>query len=53
MFKGKAKLNDPETNSSVATFTETCEHDAALMKVVLERPITGAWQSTAPLRIRR
>jgi hypothetical protein len=40
MFKGKAELNDPEKNSSVATFTETCEHDAALMKVVLEKPIT-------------
>jgi hypothetical protein len=40
MFKGKADLNDPETNARMATFTETCEHDAARAKVVLEKPIT-------------
>jgi hypothetical protein len=40
MFKGKAELTDPETGSFVATFTETCEHDAARAKIVLEKPVT-------------
>jgi hypothetical protein len=39
MFKGKAELN-PETNTPVATFTETCHDDGtATMKVVLKSPI--------------
>ena len=41
MFKGKAELVDPEKNSPVATFTETCQSDGtAKMKVVLKAPIT-------------
>jgi len=40
MFKGKAELVDPEKNTLVATFTETCQSDAAKMKVVLKAPIT-------------
>jgi hypothetical protein len=32
MIKGKAELTDPETNTFVATFTETCEHNAARAK---------------------
>ena len=35
MFKGKADLDDPETNAFVATFTETCERGGARAKVVL------------------
>ena len=27
MFKGKAELVDPEKNTPVATFTETCQSD--------------------------
>ena len=41
MFKGKAELDNPETNTPVATFTETCHDDGtATMKVVLKSPIT-------------
>jgi len=41
MFKGKAELVDPEKNTPVATFTETCQSDGtAKMKVVLKAPIT-------------
>jgi hypothetical protein len=41
MFKGKAELVDPEKNTPVATFTETCQNDGtAKMKVVLKAPIT-------------
>ena len=41
MFKGKAELVDPEKNTPVATFTETCQSDGtAKMKVVLTAPIT-------------
>ena len=37
MFKGKAELDNPETNTPVATFTETCDDDGtATMKVVLK-----------------
>src|SRR6516162_9374274 len=41
MFKGKAELVDPEKNTPIATFTETCQSDGtAKMKVVLKAPIT-------------
>jgi hypothetical protein len=41
MFKGKAELDNPETNTPVATFTEACHDDGtATMKVVLKSPIT-------------
>ena len=41
MFKGKAELVDPEKNTPVATFTETCQSDGtAKMKVVLKAPMT-------------
>src|SRR5262245_47536661 len=41
MFNGKAELVDPEKNTPVATFTETCQSDGtAKMKVVLKAPIT-------------
>ena len=41
MFKGKAELVDPEKNTPVATFTETCQSDGtAKMKVVLKASIT-------------
>ena len=41
MFKGKAELVDPEKNTPVATFTETCQSDGtAKMKVALKAPIT-------------
>jgi hypothetical protein len=37
----KAELDNPETNTPVATFTETCHDDGtATMKVVLKSPIT-------------
>jgi hypothetical protein len=40
MFKGKAELVDPEKNTPVATFTETCQSDGtAKMKVVLKAPM--------------
>ena len=41
MFKGKAELDNPETNTLVATFSETCHGDGtAKMKVILKPPIT-------------
>lgn len=40
MFKGKADLDDPETNAFVATFTETCERGGARAKVVLRTAMT-------------
>jgi hypothetical protein len=41
MFRGKAELDDPETNARVATFTEDCHDDGtSKMKVVLTPPIT-------------
>ena len=41
MFKGKAELRDPETDTPVATFSETCRADgAAHMKVLLHPPLT-------------
>jgi hypothetical protein len=41
MFNGKAELVDPEKNTPVAIFTETCQSDGtAKMKVVLKEPIT-------------
>ncbi|HEY6441353.1 MAG TPA: hypothetical protein VIY55_15120 [Acetobacteraceae bacterium] len=40
MFKGKADLDDPETNAFVATFAETCEHGGAHAKVVLKAAMT-------------
>ena len=41
MFKGKAELVDPEKNTPVAAFTETCQSDGtAKTTVVLKAPIT-------------
>ena len=41
MFKGKAELVDPEKNTPVATFTETCQgNGTAKMKVVLKGPMS-------------
>ncbi len=41
MFKGKAELRDPEKDTPVATFSETCRADgAAHMKVLLHPPLT-------------
>ena len=41
MFKGKAELDNPETNTPVATFTETChDNGTTTMKVVLKSPMT-------------
>ena len=41
MFRGKAELDNPETNTRVATFTETCEDDGTARATVhLRHPIT-------------
>jgi hypothetical protein len=41
MFRGRAELVDPEKNTKVATFTETCRGDGtAEMRVDLETPLT-------------
>jgi hypothetical protein len=41
MFRGKAELVDPETNTKVATFSEICRGDGtAEMRVDLETPVS-------------
>ena len=51
MFKGKAELVDPEKNTPVATFTETCQSDGtAKMKVVLKASITISGRVVWPER---
>jgi hypothetical protein len=40
MFRGKAELINPETGSTVATFTESCETEgSATAKLVLKHAV--------------